>query len=147
MKKSERFKPIKQLTEAREQQAAKALGHSNQFLGEQEQRLQDLKQYHQEYLHYYQQRGQQGVSSAKLQELQLFLHNLKQAIVQQQRMVEMAQKECVQKRLLWQQAHGKSVAMDKVVTRYRNDEDTLADKREQKESDELAQRGRGKPKK
>ena len=142
MKRSERLKPIKQLTEARELQAAKALGNSNRQLEEQETRLQELQQYQQEYLKYFQQRGQSGVTAAKLQELQHFLHTLKQAITQQQQMVENVRRECEQKRHQWQQAHGKTVAMDKVVARYRSDEELLADKREQKESDEFAQRGK-----
>ena len=147
MKKSSRFKPIQQLTEAREQDAAKALGKSNQKLGEQEQRLQDLLEYHQEYQHYFQQRGQSGITAAKLQELQRFLHNLNQAIEQQRRIVELARHELKQYRQQWQQAHGRTMAIGKVVERYRSDEAIQADRREQKENDDLAQRGAGlKPK-
>ncbi|MFU8837547.1 MAG: flagellar export protein FliJ [Thiohalomonadaceae bacterium] len=144
MKKSTRFKPIQQLTESRKQDAAKALGMSNQRVSEQEQRLRELQQYRIEYQRHYQQRGQAGISVAKLLELQRFLLNLDRAIAQQQRAVEMVQQEREHKRSLWQQAHGKNLAMDKVVERYRSDEDYLASRREQKENDEMAQRKRDK---
>lgn len=143
MKKSERFQPIKQLTEARKLEAAKALGRSNQRLEEQEQRLRDLQQYQQEYALYYQQCGQSGLSVVKLQDLQRFMHNLKQAVEQQQQLVEMMRRECDHKRKQLQQAHGKSMAMGKVIERFRSDEDYQAGRKEQKENDEMALRGKG----
>jgi flagellar export protein FliJ len=143
MKKSERFQPIKQLIEARKLEAAKALGRSNQRLEEQEQRLRDLQQYQKEYSLYYQQCGQSGLTAAKLQDLQRFLHNLKQAVVQQQQLVEMTRRECDHKRKQLQLAHSKSMAMGKVIERFRSDEDYQAERREQKENDEMALRGKG----
>jgi flagellar FliJ protein len=140
MKKSTRLKPIQQLSELRKQDAAKALGMSNQRVSEQEQRLSELQHYRLEYQRHYQERGQTGISVSKLLDLQRFLHNLDQAIVQQQRALEQHRLDRDHKRSLWQAAHGKNLAMEKVVERYRHDEDHQASRREQKDNDEMAQR-------
>ncbi len=142
MKKSARFHPIQQLTERRQQEAAQALGKSNQVVSEQEQRLSELQQYRLEYQRYVLQQGQGGITAARLMELQRFLHSLDQAISQQQNTLERVCAEREKKRQLWQQAHGKSVAMAKVVERFREDEAYLEARREQKEADEYSQRGK-----
>ncbi len=140
MKKSNRLKPVQRLSEAREQDAAKALGDSNRHVSEQEQRLADLENYREEYARYYQQRGEQGVTAAKLMELQRFLHNLNKAIEQQQQVVAMARQRSEQSKQQWNNARGKSQALDKVVERYRKEEDRSASRQEQKDNDEYAQR-------
>ena len=140
MKKSNRLKPVQRLSEAREQDAAKALGDSNRHVSEQEQRLADLENYREEYARYYQQRGEQGVTAAKLMELQRFLHNLNKAIEQQQQVVAMAKQRSEQSKQQWNSARGKSQALDKVVERYRKEEDRSASRQEQKDNDEYAQR-------
>ena len=144
MKKSNRLKPVQRLSEAREQDAAKALGDSNRHVSEQEQRLADLENYREEYARYYQQRGEQGVTAAKLMELQRFLHNLNKAIEQQQQVVAMARQRSEQSKQQWNSARGKSQALDKVVERYRKEEDRSASRQEQKDNDEYAQRKDGK---
>jgi flagellar FliJ protein len=142
--KSKRLEPVKQLSESREQDAARALGQSNQALLAEEQRLVELQQYRDEYHNYVQQKGAAGVMASKLLELQRFLGNLNQAIEQQKRVVERARQEQAQVKHSWQQARGKHQAMNKVIERYRQDEQLAADKREQKEIDEHAQgKGRG----
>lgn len=142
MTKSKRLQPVQRLSESREQDAARALGNSIQTVEDQERRLAELEQYRDEYHKYVQQRGEAGVMAAKLLELQRFLGNLNQAIEQQKQVVEAVRHEREQKRRSWQQAHGKSKAVGKVVDRYRTEEQLAANKREQKEIDEHAQ-GKG----
>jgi flagellar FliJ protein len=146
-KKSDRFKPVQRLSRSREQDAAKALGESNRAVSEQEQRLAELEQYREEYARYYEQRGREGISGAKLQELQRFLHNLNKAIEQQQQLVAMARQQSELSLNKWQQARGRSKAMDTVADRYRQAEEHDRARQEQKETDEHAQRkGASKPK-
>lgn len=142
MKKSDRFRPIQQLTVAKEQDAAKALGQANQLLDEHEHRLHELQNYRTEYQQQLMQRGQGGFTAAKMMEMRRFLQSLDQAILQQQQSVEVLRKEREKMRQQWQQAHGRTVAMEKVVLRYQEDEAYHQNKREQKESDEMAQRGK-----
>jgi len=144
MTKSERLKPVQRISESREQDAARALGDSNQSVQAQEQRLVELEQYRSEYHQYVHERGAAGLTAGKLQELQRFLNNLNQAIEQQKQVVEMARQERERMKASWQQAHGKHHALNKVVERYREDERLSANKREQKEIDEHAQGKRGK---
>ncbi len=138
MTKSERLKPVQRINESREKDAAKALGHSVQSLQQQEQRLAELQQYREEYDRQIQELGANGVVASRLQQMQSFLHNLNLAIKQQQQIVEAARHEREQKRHSWQQAHGKTQVMDKVIERYQVDEQYQANKREQKENDEHA---------
>jgi flagellar FliJ protein len=144
MKKSDRLKPVQRLSESREQNAARALGESNQAVEAQEQRLSELEEYRSEYYKYVQERGANGVTAGKLQDLQRFLNNLNMAIEQQKQVVEMARQEREQMKGLWQQAHGKHQALSNVVERYREDERLEDGKREQKDIDEHAQGKRGK---
>ncbi|MGM0594820.1 MAG: flagellar export protein FliJ [Pseudomonadota bacterium] len=142
MSKANRFQPVQRLNQSREESAARALGNSNQAVEAQEQRLRELEHYREEYQRYVHERGSAGVSAGKLQELRRFLGNLNLAIEQQRQMLEQARQEREHKRRSWQQAHGESQALNKVVERYRRDEQSAANKREQKEIDEHAQRGR-----
>lgn len=144
MKKSDRLQPVQRLSESREQDAAKALGDSNRAVSEQEQRLADLESYREEYARYYQQRGEAGVTAAKLMELQRFLHNLNKAIEQQQQVVAMAREHSEQSKQQWNTARGKRQALGKVAERYREEEQRNAARQEQKENDEHAQRKGGK---
>jgi len=138
MTKSERLKPVQRINESREKDAARALGRSVQIVQQHEQRLAELQQYRDEYDRQIQSMGENGVVASRLQQMQSFLHNLNQAISQQQLIVEQARREQEHKRRSWQQAHGKTQVMDKVVERYRRDEQYQANKRDQKENDEHA---------
>jgi flagellar FliJ protein len=141
MTKSERLKPVQRVNESREKDAARALGHSVQTLQQQEQRLAELQQYRDEYDKQIQEMGAKGVNASRLQQVQNFLHNLNRAISHQQQIVELASREREQKRHSWQQAHGKTQVMSKVIERYRADEQYQANKRDQKENDEHALNG------
>ncbi len=141
MTRSERLKPIQRLNESRENDAARALGHSVQTLQQQTQRLSELQQYRDEYDRKIQELGQNGVIASRLQQMQSFLNNLNLAIAQQQGIVEQAQRQQEQQRHSWQRAHNKSQVMDNVAERYRRDEQYLANKRDQKENDEHALNG------
>ncbi len=138
MTKSDRLKPVQRINESREKDAARALGNSVQTLQQHEQRLAELRQYREEYDQQVQQMGANGMLASRLQQMQSFLHNLNQVIKQQQQIVEAARREQEVKRRSWQQAHGKTQVMDKVIDRYRADEQYQANKREQKENDEHA---------
>lgn len=141
MKKSDRMQPVAQVTEQRKEKAAKALGESNRAVTEQEKRLADLLAYRTEYAEYSRQKGSEGISSSRFQELQRFLANIDKAIKQQQQAVEMSHQHRLQKQQGWQQAHNKNRAMGTVIDRYREQERQQESKREQKQLDEFAQRG------
>lgn len=140
MTRSERFKPVQRISGDRERQAAQVLGESRSALEAQRQKLSELEQYRHDYYRQYEQAGSSGISAAKLMQLQRFLASLNQAIEQQKRSVEMAEHHCQQQESRWLQARSKAKAVDKVAERLSEDERLLRQRREQKESDEFAQR-------
>lgn len=135
------MKPVAEVTAKRKEAAAQALGESNRAVSEQEKRLADLIAYRDEYSRYCQQKGNEGITASRFQELQRFMANLEQAIKQQRQVVESSRQNRVQKQRGWQQAHNKNRAMDTVIDRYRDQERQQENKQEQKQLDEHAQRG------
>jgi flagellar FliJ protein len=144
MKKSERMKPVARVTETREKEAARALGDTNRELQQHEQRLSELQNYRDEYLRYCQEKGSDGISAAKFQELQRFLVNLNKAVEQQRQLVDFTQQTLAMKKNSWQNAHSRTRAMDTVIDRYRKQEQQSEQKREQREQDEIGSRKDGK---
>lgn len=140
MTRSKRMRPILDIAETREKEAATVLGVAQQALEQQQQRLQDLEQYRQEYNAYVQQVGAQGVTASRLQDLYRFVNSLDSAVGQQTRMVEVARQHVAAKLRAWQDARGKHKALGKVIERLQDDEEKAVAKREQKETDEFAQR-------
>ncbi len=140
MSRSERFKPVQRISGDREQKAAQALGDSRRALEAQQKKLEELEQYRHDYYRQYERAGSAGLTAAKLMELQRFLASLNQAIEQQRRQIQMAEQACQRQEALWLQARGKAKAVDKVAERMREDERLQQQRRDQKESDEFAQR-------
>jgi flagellar export protein FliJ len=141
MTRSKRMQPVVRVAEMREQAAAKELGNAQRYLQEQEDRLSELQGYQAEYARNFHTLGSKGISAARFQELQRFMASLNQAIEQQQQAVQNAVRACAQKKQLWQQAHGKSKSLDKVVEHYCEQEQYEQGQREQKAADEMAQHG------
>jgi flagellar FliJ protein len=143
MDKSRRLAPVVQVTESRERKAAREFGECQRRLSEQQHQLQQLKNYHLEYQRQLEARGRTGIVVAQVLETQRFLLQLDKAIAQQQQVVEQTARLCHQKRHLWLKARTRSEAVNKAVERLADEEQRSTDKREQKESDELALRKRG----
>jgi flagellar FliJ protein len=142
MDKSKRMAPVVQVTESREEKAAREFGECQRQLTEQQNQLVQLKSYHLEYQRQLEVRGRAGMVVAQLLETQRFLAQLDKAIAQQQQLVEHTMRLCGQKRAVWLRARTRSEAVNKVVERMLGEEQRHAEKREQKESDDLAQRKR-----
>ncbi len=144
MTRSERFKPVQRISDDRERKAAQLLGECRSTLQAQQQKLEELERYRKDYYRQYEQAGSAGLTAAKLMDLQRFLASLNQAVEQQKNAVSMAEHDCQQQESRWLQARSKSLAVDKVAERMREDERLQHQRREQKESDEFAQRPRRK---
>ncbi len=142
MNKSERMKPVIRVAESREQAAAKALGEAQQFLADQLKRLEELKRYREEYRSQAQQRGAAGITVSRFLELQRFLTRLDQAVSEQEKMVLRAEQGREQRRRQWFDAHGKTKVLERVVDRLGAEEARDEARRDQKETDEIAQRRR-----
>lgn len=145
MSRSERMQPVAQVVQTRERDAARAVGLSQRLLDEQRERLRQLEQYRGEYLQNFQRQGSSGISGGQLRQWQQFIATLDQAIGLQRQQVVAAERDLQQKQRLWQQALTKQKAVDNVITRFRQEEERVRSKREQKEIDELALRRHNKP--
>ncbi len=112
MKRSKRLKPIAGLAHNSEREAAKALGQAVQVLNEGRDRLEQLKQYRQEYIARYEAMGSSGVSVAKINDYRAFLVKLRGAIQEQEKVVITASTELQERRRFWFSKRGDSKALD-----------------------------------
>jgi flagellar FliJ protein len=142
MVQSKRLRPVHRVAESREQTAAKELGDSQRYVHEQEQRLEELRRYHAEYLERFHSAAKMGMSAMQLQEYRAFLAKLERAIKEQEHIIQDGRNVQKFKKDNWQQKHVRTQALGKVIDRYQKAETKAQDKIEQKESDDRNQRGR-----
>ncbi|MCG7949533.1 MAG: flagellar export protein FliJ [Candidatus Thiodiazotropha taylori] len=142
MSPSKRLKPVQRFAHSKEQNAARSMGQARKNLEQEEAKLKQLKQYHQEYLERFEQMAREGMTSTQLQEYRTFLAKLDEAINQQQQVVAASMVNHNSQKTDWKQKHSRTQALNKVIDRYREKEQKSADRREQKESDEHNQRNR-----
>ena len=141
MTRSERLAPVQRVLGQTEQQRARDLGEARQRLVAAETKLQDLQQYRQDYERVFQQRATTGQSVMALRDFQVFLARLGQAIQQQTQIAEAARGDVAGRTTRWQSAARQVKAVDSVVGRWQGEERRADDRREQKDTDERAQRG------
>jgi flagellar FliJ protein len=142
MSASKRLKPVQQVAANRERNAARSMDQARQHLAQEQAKLAQLKQYHQEYLARFHQLASQGMSATQLQEYRAFLCKLDDAIQQQVKVVADSMVSHTTHRDDWKQKRTRTQALGKVVERYRQEERKSADRQEQKESDERNNRSK-----
>lgn len=138
--KSRRFQPVVHYAQSKEDEAARRLGDSQKNLLDQQQKLQGLETYLQEYSANLTQVGQIGMSAGQVQSYHAFLTKLREAIKQQLRLVEIAESDLDVKRKAWFLANGRTKTFSSVMERYLSEEAREALRKEQKSLDEFAQR-------
>lgn len=139
-KKSSRFKSVVRYTESREEQAAQKLADSQRHLSDQQQRLNSLSQFRDEYAQQFTQVGRQGMGASQLRDYQAFLAKLDNAVKQQERMVEVAVSDVETRKRVWLNTRNETRKANTLLDRYLYQEQRQEDRREQKDSDERAQR-------
>ena len=140
MNSSERFKPVLKVAENREASAARKFGLSQKQQHEEETKLENLRQYHAEYLAKFQQSASTGMSAGQLREYQAFLSKLELAITDQEEVVRRSKQTSYQHKQEWTKKHIRTQSMDKAMGRMIADEHKQQEALEQKMSDEVAQR-------
>ena len=140
MSPSKRLKPVQRIAHSKEQNAARSMGEARKNLEQEEAKLLQLKQYHQEYLQRFHQVAGEGMSASQLQEYRAFLAKLDEAIKQQEKVVAASMVNHSSSKNNWKQKHSRTQALNKVADRYRQKEQKSADQQEQKENDEHNQR-------
>jgi len=140
LKRVKRLLPVVQMAEETERAAAGKLAKTQQQLMHAQSQLQGLEQYRGDYQQQWQKQGQMGVSGEWLMNYQRFLSQLETAIEQQRNSIKWHQQNVDKARDLWQTAYTRLEGLRKLVQRYQQQAQQLANKIEQKDMDEIAQR-------
>jgi flagellar FliJ protein len=134
------MRPVVELVENRERDAARQLGISRQKVADQEKRLQELLQYRDEYNKRLTDTTSNSMDARKLHEYQVFLSRLNQAIEQQKQVLLQAQQACEAVSQHWTERRIHARAVTKVEQRYQKQERRKVEQKEQKDMDEHALR-------
>lgn len=140
MTRSKRFQPIVRLAEHGQDEAARRLGEAQQAVEAQRQRLEDIKGYRDEYARRFDEAAAGGINGMLVQDFRVFLTRLNEAIEQQARVVELAEREWETCRAGWLEARTRVGALDVAVERFCVEEQVVEARREQQATDEHAQR-------
>lgn len=136
MKDSQRLRPVVRVAQQEERNAARQLGATMRQLETQQQQLNDLMTYRDEYDAYYREATKSGLSVAQVRDFQIFISRLDNAIAQQQRYLISCQQNYELSKSKWRGAHGHSKMIDKVVENRQEIERQEMRVREQREQDD-----------
>ena len=140
MTRAKRMKPVQNLFDDTERRLASGLATIERKVADAEAKLQELERYRSDYDRQFAQRAGEGIGATSLRDYQVFLARLSEAIRQQQAVVKRAQSERDAERQRWQEAAKRAKALGHVVEQWQSEERRASDRREQRESDERAQR-------
>jgi flagellar FliJ protein len=137
---SRQLKTAKQLFETDERRKAQTLALTERQLLECEAKLAELKGYQADYMRDFAQRAGGGMGAARARDYQEFMARLEEALRQQAELVSRARAQRAEELSKWRGAAQRSVAVDRAEHRDRSEEQRVVERREQRESDERAQR-------
>lgn len=140
MSRAKRLQPVQHLADESERRLAQSLAMHERRVSDAEAKCGELERYRKEYERLFAERAGSGIGVADLRDYQAFLARLSEAIRQQQQIVQRARVERDLERTRWQEAAVRAKAIDHVIDRWQNEERRSLERREQRESDERAQR-------
>lgn len=140
MKRAKRLEPVQHIVDEAQKQLAMSVAAFEKRVLDGEVKLGELERYKAEYEQGFAQRAGRGIGVMELRDYQAFLARLAEAIKQQQALVTRARAEHEAERVKWQEALKRSKALSHVVERWQAEERHVIERREQRESDERAQR-------
>jgi flagellar protein FliJ len=139
MIKSKRFEPIQEIAASSANDLSGAMAEAGRKVTELERQLEQLVAYRDEYVRNSTQ-SDGAMDAVKLQNYRSFLDRLGEALNQQQKTLENARKEFERRRALWSEKRIEAESLNRVVDRFRKEEQSAADRREQREGDDAAMR-------
>jgi flagellar FliJ protein len=140
MTRAQRLQPVQHLAEENERRLARSLAAFERRVSDAEAKRDELERYRHEYERKFAERAASGIGVTDLRDYQAFLARLSEAIRQQGQIVERARTERDLERKRWQAAAVRAKAIDHVIDRWQDEERSRTERREQRESDERAQR-------
>ena len=148
--KSKRFEPIQEIASTSAKDLSRAMSDAGRKVADLERQLEQLKNYRDEYVrNSTQSAGAGAIDAVKLQNYRTFLDRLGEAMRQHMKSLDNARAEYEKRRALWSEKRIEAESLGRVVERFRKEERHAADKREQREGDDMAMRlslaARGEP--
>ena len=142
MKRADRLEPVQKVVDDTERRMAEHFAAAERLVHTSKQKLHELQSYRDDYTQGFARRAKGGMGARDLVDYQAFMSRLDEAIKQQSQLVQRAQHDSDVQRRRWQEAAQRAKALGKVITRWQQEELQAADRREQREIDERAQRRR-----
>lgn len=140
MLRSRRLAVVLNLEERKEQEALERMGEARNRYEAQQEQIDNLNRYQQEYRDQIRQNQQGVVPVARLQAWQAFIAQLDQVLRQQQQQLDILAERLDESRRQWQEAWERRRGMEKYIETCRRQEQREQDLKEQKLADEAAGR-------
>jgi flagellar FliJ protein len=140
MMKSKRFEPIHEIASTSAKDLSRIMAEAGRKVSELERQLEQLQAYRDEYVRNSTAQGAGAMDAVKLQNYRSFLDRLGEALNQQQKSLDIARKEFDKRRVQWSEKRIEAESLNRVVDRFRKEEQSAADRREQREGDDAAMR-------
>jgi flagellar FliJ protein len=141
MSRGEQLDLVQQMATRTERERAERLAEAERNAIEAEQKLVALERYRNEYEEQLAQRGAGGVDISGVREFQAFLARLGEALVAQRQVLAAARSRRDQLLNSWREAAQRAQVVQTLADRWQTEARREEDRRDQRESDELAQRG------
>src|SRR3984893_5994359 len=146
--KSKRFEPIQEIASTSAKDLSRAMGEAGRKVADLERQLEQLQSYREEYLRNSSQ-SDTAIDAVKLQNYRSFLDRLGEALRQHLKSLETARSEYERRRALRSEKRIEAESLARAIDRFRQEEQHVADRREQREGDDAALRAsvsaRGEP--
>ena len=139
MIKSKRFEPIHEIASNSARDLSRAMGDAGRKVAELERQLEQLQTYRDEYVRNSAQ-SNGAMDAVKLQNYRSFLERLGEALNQHHKQLDLARTEFDRRRAQWSEKRIEAESLNRVVDRFRKEEQGAADRREQREGDDAAMR-------
>jgi len=139
MMKSKRFEPIREIASSSANELSGPMAEAARRVADLERQLAQLQTYRDEYVRNSAQSAG-SMDAVKLQNYRSFLDRLGEAMRQHVKNLDAARAEFEKRRSTWSEKRVEAESLGRVVERFRNEERSAADRREQREGDDAAMR-------
>jgi len=141
MRNSKKLHPVANLAKLNERNAAKLHGSVLRELQKQENQLNELINYRNQYLAAFKTAGESGLSAIQMQDYRIFIQRLDDAIGQQQQNVNNGRQDTQSSQTKWMDTRNQSKMINKVVENRQQLENQQVEKREQRELEDRPHKG------
>lgn len=145
MSRAQRLQPVQRVVDEKERKLAEVLAAAERTVTAAQSKLDELESYRADYARNFAQRAAAGMGARELHDYQAFMMRLRDAIEQQSAVLQRAAGERDARLKRWQEAAQRCKAVGHVIEHWQADERREKGRREQRETDERAQRRRSSP--